>query len=229
MTAVLIDTETTGLNEPEAVEVAHAVLGATPREPAYAAAIAVQRLRPSKRCELGALATHHILDAELADCPPSSSYRLPEGTAYVIGHNIDYDWGAIGKPDVRRICTLAFARQLWPEADSHSLGAMLYLLLPPTLARAAQTGRHSARGDAHNTLVFLFRFILPLLPGAYSWETLWRYSERARVPKVMPFGKHRGELIADLPGDYVQWCLRQGDDFGDEYLRRALTTYRVAR
>ena len=24
---------------------------------------------------------------------------------------------------------------------------------------------------------------------------------------VMPFGKHRGEKISDLPSDYIEWCL----------------------
>lgn len=31
----------------------------------------------------------------------------------------------------------------------------------------------------------------------------------------MPFGKHRGCLIADLPGNYLNWFAREGFPSGD--------------
>jgi uncharacterized protein (DUF3820 family) len=30
------------------------------------------------------------------------------------------------------------------------------------------------------------------------------------VSRVMPFGKHKGRLIADLPGNYLNWFAREG-------------------
>ena len=30
------------------------------------------------------------------------------------------------------------------------------------------------------------------------------------VSLEMPFGKHKGRIIADLPGDYLNWFARQG-------------------
>ena len=30
------------------------------------------------------------------------------------------------------------------------------------------------------------------------------------VTRVMPFGKHKGMLIADLPGNYLNWFAREG-------------------
>ncbi|MCB8888711.1 DUF3820 family protein [Vreelandella malpeensis] len=30
------------------------------------------------------------------------------------------------------------------------------------------------------------------------------------VSKTMPFGKHQGTLIADLPGPYLNWFAREG-------------------
>ena len=30
------------------------------------------------------------------------------------------------------------------------------------------------------------------------------------VTRTMPFGKHKGHLIADLPGDYLRWFAREG-------------------
>jgi uncharacterized protein (DUF3820 family) len=30
------------------------------------------------------------------------------------------------------------------------------------------------------------------------------------VTQEMPFGKHKGQLIADLPGNYLNWFAREG-------------------
>ncbi len=30
------------------------------------------------------------------------------------------------------------------------------------------------------------------------------------VSRVMPFGKYKGRLIADLPGNYLNWFAREG-------------------
>ena len=40
------------------------------------------------------------------------------------------------------------------------------------------------------------------VPGAAELELL--------VTRVMPFGKHKGTLIADLPGNYLNWFAREG-------------------
>lgn len=35
------------------------------------------------------------------------------------------------------------------------------------------------------------------------------------VSQTMPFGKHKGTLIADLPGNYLRWFAREGFPKGD--------------
>ena len=35
------------------------------------------------------------------------------------------------------------------------------------------------------------------------------------VEIAMPFGKHQGRLIADLPGDYLNWFAREGFTKGE--------------
>ena len=45
-------------------------------------------------------------------------------------------------------------------------------------------------------------------------------SEIARIPTIMPFGKHKGLLLADVPSSYKQWLLGQSDV--DPFLRKAL-------
>jgi len=40
------------------------------------------------------------------------------------------------------------------------------------------------------------------LPGAADLELL--------LTRAMPFGKHKGTIIADLPGNYLNWFAREG-------------------
>lgn len=35
------------------------------------------------------------------------------------------------------------------------------------------------------------------------------------VERSMPFGKYQGRLIADLPGDYLNWFAREGFPKGE--------------
>lgn len=207
MTAYIFDTETTGMNAPEVVEAAWVKL-IKPRVSGFAETFC-QRYRPSKPIELGALATHHILDEDVADCPPSSSFSLPADCAYLIGHNVDYDWKAIGSPSVKRICTLALCRSFWPHLDSHSQSAMIYHLERES-AQHLLHAAHAALDDVQNCYLIL-EHILAASPTIETWEQLWKVSELARIPKVAPFGKHKGQPIESIPRQYAQWAMRQPD------------------
>lgn len=214
MKAIVIDTETTGINEPVLVEAAWIEVDAPCS--LHLGAQFEKRFNPGKPIEFGAMATHHITNEDVAQCPPASEFGLPDGVEYLIGHNVDFDWKVIGEPKVKRICTLAFSRAYWPD-DSHTLGAMLYRLNVPN-ARELLRGAHSALADARNCLTLL-SYIVPK-SGCRTWESLWQACELARVPTVMSFGKHKGRAIKDVPSDYKRWLLAQPDV--DEYLRKAL-------
>jgi uncharacterized protein (DUF3820 family) len=43
------------------------------------------------------------------------------------------------------------------------------------------------------------------------------------VTREMPFGKHKGTLIADLPGNYLNWFAREG--FPQGKIGRLLAAY----
>jgi exodeoxyribonuclease X len=214
--ALIFDTETTGINEPEIIEAAWLHIRG-PLSPEILETFE-QRFRPSKPIELGALATHHIMDEDLTGMLGSAAFSIPGDVTHLIGHNIDYDWKLAGSPNVRRICTLALSRYLFPTIDSHTQSSMLYHFERAT-ARQNLIGAHSALADVHNCRRVL-GFLVALLPRIQTWDDLWQISEIARVPSVMSFGKHKGELIRNVPNDYKQWLLRQADI--DPYLRQAL-------
>lgn len=215
MIAIILDTETTGLDKPEVIELACAEFRLD-----YALGnISVSRYRPSKPIQWGAMAIHHILPDELHQCPSASEVELPVAS-YWIGHNIDFDWEVLGKPDVKRIDTLALARKVWPDLDSHSQSALYYFTQGASKeTRYVLRNAHSAVVDitiCHEILIVLLRSLPPLLNGIQS---LWELSEEARIPTKMHFGKHKGDLIASVPRAYVQWYRRQ--ETTDPYLLEA--------
>lgn len=217
MNAIVFDTETTGVNEPALIEAAWLRLDA-PRRLSVLERFE-QRYAPGKPIELGAMAVHHIIDADLEGCPPASTFRLPDGVDYLIGHKVDFDWEVIGRPALRRIDTLCLARAVWPELDAYSLGALSYHVGDRREAREKLRNAHSAIADVA-LCVDLLRAIVTRLDGVDTWEALWHVSEDARLPRTMPFGKHKGLPIREVPADYRRWLLGQADV--DPYLRRAL-------
>lgn len=170
------------------------------------------------------MAVHHILPQDLAGKTSFKTFRLPKDTIYLIGHNIDYDVEAIarcGQPieHIKPICTLALARSIWPDLDSHNLSALSYYLSEDLSAtREMLKNAHNAKIDVLITAQLLHKIVKIL--DVQSIESLYQASQQARLPQYMPFGKHKGTLLMDLPHDYAHWLLRQ--DNINTYLRQAL-------
>ena len=170
------------------------------------------------------MAVHHIIPEDLANKPLYTSFRLPEETIYLIGHNIDYDIDALARcgqdvTHIKGICTLALARDIWLGLDSYNLSALSYHL-SQDLAHTRQMLRsaHNAKTDVLITAELVEHIIKKL--HLDSIEALYEASQAARLPKYMPYGKHKGLALAELPADYVRWLLKQ--DNVNIYLRQAL-------
>lgn len=215
--AIIFDSETTGLSDPEIIESAFVRLDWSDNfnhvEAGYS------RYKPSKPIELGAMAIHNIMDEDLEnESLRSIDFKLPDNVQYLIGHNIDFDWTVIGKPDVFRIDTLALSRHFWPELESHKQSAMLYHL-ERSRARDLVKNAHCALDDVMNCSILLSH-IINAIGYKPTWKELWDLSEVARIPIKMPFGKYYGRLIKDVPNDYIRWLKKQPDL--DPYLLKAL-------
>jgi len=219
VTAIIIDTETTD-NKPEEAEAMSLAFVHLDIETGLVSAPHESFYKPSKPPKFGALATHHILMEEVEGMPPSKEALAHVDSAeYWIGHNIDFDWTVLGKPQrVKRICTLALSRALWPECDSHSLSSMAYYLLGATEeTRARVKSAHSALADVH-LCASILQVILSLLKP-HSLQDLYEESEDARIPRIMTFGKHKGKKIEEVDRGYSNWYRKQPDP--DPYLLEA--------
>lgn len=215
MTAIILDTETTDKVEGEVIELAHASFD-------IAAGVGtpwVGRYAPKKNTTYGALAVHHILPEELIGKPPSDLARTEVPPVdYWIGHNIDFDWKALGQPKIKRICTLALARSLYPDLDSHTQTALMYFFFGSTDAtRTRLKDAHSAGADILMCADIL-KAMLPKL-GVVNLSQLWEASEDARIPRKMTFGKFAGQPISAVDRGYSNWYRRQPDP--DPYLLEA--------
>lgn len=212
MYAHIFDTETTGFNEPQVIQAASQLLkldgGFGP--------LFAKFYRNTKQIELGAMATHHIVSSALQTYSPWDNLEFPSyvSDGYMIGHNVDYDWEVVGKPNVKRICTLAMARTFWPQLDSHSQSALMYYAYGEE-ARPLVQGAHNAEQDVWNLTQLWGKLFLPeitqRLGPLTSWEQVWALSEDCRIPRIMTFGKYKGQSINDVDRGYIQWYLRQPD------------------
>lgn len=217
--AFILDSETTSNKHPHPIEVAYVEFG--PRGQLLNTPT-VMRFKPPAPVEFGTMAVHHILPEELEDCPPYDPLLLPM-MDYVIGHNVDFDADCCQVPGhVKRICTLAMARAVWPNT-SHTQSALLYMLSDDRAhTRERLRAAHSAGAD----VVFcheILTAILHELPHIRSLPELYAFSEECRIPKVMTFGKFSGSPIQHVENGWRQWYRRQSDK--NPYLLKAFELY----
>ena len=155
---------------------------------------------------------------------------LISGFEYLIGHNIDFDMAVLKNAGVthepKLICTNAMANYLLPTLESHKLVSLLYHF-HRYVARAQARDAHAAIADIYFTELVLGSLIdLANSQGheISDVESLYEFSEMARVPTHMSFGKHKGEAIADLAASsdgagYLKWLVKQENI--DPYLAEA--------
>lgn len=174
--------------------------------------------------DYGAMAVHHIIEADLIGKPSYKTFQMPVDTAYVIAHNVQYDLNVLKHCGIdiskyKPICTLALARMVFPDAPAHTVGALSYMLSADQgQTRELLKEAHNAKADILLTADILKHLIRGL--GVRSMEELHQASEKALIPTHIVFGKHKGTAIAELPADYVRWLL--GQDALDTHLRTAL-------
>lgn len=219
MSSLILDTETSDTENAEVLSLAWAA------SPFHESEAQMVFFKPSRPIKFGALAVHHILEEDLAGSRPSSEAPgVAPKVDYWIGHNIDFDWRVMGEPPVKRICTLALSRSLWPELDAHNLSAVAYYVLGATPeTRALLRSAHNALAD-----VLICSKILDVIVKVLrvtDERQLWELSEEARIPKIMTFGKHKGKPISDVDRGYANWYRRQEDT--DPYLLEAFKRARI--
>lgn len=134
----------------------------------------------------------------------------------LICHNISFDlrflrpyWGVSAT-----LCTMKAARKLIPESPDHKLQTLKFFL---GWSQNIE-GAHSAAGDVAD----LFE-LLKILVGRSGMDLFGLLGYHMRPEKLthMPWGKHKGVPLEELPKQYRSWLLTLPDL--DESLRWSLT------
>ena len=158
-----------------------------------------------------ARAVHHITTAETEGLPPFNAEALRADLSIVnamAAHNSDFEtkfFHAAGTV----ICTYKSALRVWPQATSHSNGALRYwledqgLITPaPSLCRPA----HRAGPDAYITAWLL----KALLETGATGKEMAGWTKEPRLFPTCPIGeKWRGKPWADVDPGFLGWMLRQ--------------------
>lgn len=161
-------------------------------------------------------AVHHITLADVAGCEPFGHRDrdlIAGGVQAIVAHNAAFEISFLGEPDVPVICTYKAALRVWPDAPSHSNGALRYWLEDAgklSLSHDLAMPPHRAGPDAYVTAHILKALFNEGATGKQM--VAW-----TKEPKLMPritFGKHRGLDWKDAPASYLAWIV--GSDMDDD-------------
>jgi DNA polymerase III epsilon subunit-like protein len=138
----------------------------------------------------------------------------------IVAHNVDYDKGVFEARyntskalDYDWVCTLRMARKLFkddPTVEKYTLGYLRYRF---DLDVADDLPMHRASADAY-VAAKLFEYLLEVAEEQGVFDNLM--DTRARliewlaepiVTTIMPFGKHKGKKLTEVPADYWAWAL----------------------
>lgn len=171
-----------------------------------------------------ASAIHHLLDRDVAGAEPASKgalallansppWRGPEKPLALVAHNaaFEQEWLTPYLPaDLKWICTMKVAAQLFPDFKSHGNQALKYKLgidLPEALCHPP----HRAGPDAFVTAHILARM---LTETSVSQMVLW-----TRMPRLMtkcPIGDQwRGKPWAEVDAGFLRWMIDKPIDDKD--------------
>jgi len=212
---VVIDTETTGLDPSvdRVVEIAAA---------RYQAGQCVDELYSLVDPELpippAASAIHHITNSDIAGAPTINELRDAVvrfvGNAQIVAHNAAFDRSFLPFLAHKRwLCTMRLARHLWPDAPNFKNHTLRYLLGVELSAKHS----HRAQADVAATAGVLFKALEAYRAQGHTATigSLLRFVDSPVKINRMPFGKHSGSTLNEVPTDYLQWLVREyrGDDY----------------
>jgi exodeoxyribonuclease X len=145
---------------------------------------------------------------------------------YVVGHNYFYDMKVLNRYNIilptNSICTWRMAKKLFNSMESIEETNLPYLRFALELDIPIEMRCHRAGNDSFITAKLL-EVLVDLLEESDIIDVNQPYGpqiqEWASSPIIyerMPFGKHRGELMKDIPKSYWQWAARSTDWFNEE-------------
>jgi len=242
MKYLILDTETTGLHAPQACEIAYISMPESFLDfksnlkdsfdsnfdfelKNHFNFVFNSRFKPNKPIDPQAAKVTGIYDKDVAHEPNIDSFKLPEETSCLIGHNIGFDHKVLSYKDYSAplkldlICTKELSQLAFQGCNTknNKLTTLFEHFYPKHTAILEKA--HGAYQDCLMVYMLMYQ-ILEKLPAIESWEQLIKLcsqgkksyeelSELKKVIEVMPFGKHKGTKMSEVPKDYLKWLAKQ--------------------
>ncbi|SJN23533.1 putative quorum-sensing-regulated virulence factor [Psychrobacter sp. JB385] len=197
-TALVIDTETDQGRDPRPIQVA-TINVATGFE-------WMKYFNSGRTISPIVIKVHGITDDDVAGLERFNlaEFELPE---YLIGHNVRFDWRVIGSPSAKLICTVRLARVAFPEWRAYGQSRCIEQLLGREEASLMTIAAHDALGDARMCHLLYQACCERLGIAPTDFAAAHAIANKANPVSKMPFGKHKGTPIKDVPISYVKWML----------------------
>lgn len=164
-------------------------------------------VNPGMPIKFGAMATHHIsqAEAETGIDPDEARRRVESGADYLCSHNNEFDRKFIPGNRLPWICTYKVAKTVWPNLQSHKNGAIRYEL-DLCIGDERAEPSHRAGPDTWVTAHILLK-LLPLL----TLQEMVTISRNPLLMEKINFGQHDGARFVDLPDSYLDWMINKSD------------------
>lgn len=177
---------------------------------------------PGRPIAIEAMAVHHITNEMVQDKPPFKGSPACENLksllnidrGIVVAHNAKFDVDMLEREGIRAdraICTYKLSRYLDKEGTipQYNLQYLRYYL-----KLDIEAVPHSALGDIL-VLEGLFRRIRARFDPAGEEDAAAQMLKISNEPVLiarMPFGKHKGRLMDQVPKDYLEWLQKTDID-----------------
>ncbi len=161
-----------------------------------------------------ASAIHHITDEMVASAPSFAVIgqefaEFCQGEVVLIAHNNDnfdlpflrneFARHQLEMPSWKFFDTLKWARKYRPDLPRHTLQFLREIY------SIEANNAHRALDD-----VIVLHQVFTAMTDDLPMEEVLALISHTRPLQHMPFGKHQGVLLKDVPKDYVQWLAKSG-------------------
>lgn len=146
-------------------------------------------------------AVHHISFDECKNASPFNPERMfSQPCDAIAAHNAEFETKFFQSP-VPVICTYKSALRVWPDAPSHSNGALRYWLEDHVLTQPA----HRAGPDTYVTA----HILLALFNAGATGKEMVAWTKEPRLLPKCTLGKFRGKPWSEVEAGFLGWMLRQ--------------------
>lgn len=161
-----------------------------------------------------ATAIHHITDEMVADAPSfavigAEFIEFCSGDVVLIAHNNDtfdyhflrHEFGrhGIGMPSWKFLDSLKWARRYRPDLPRHTLQFLREMY------GVAANNAHRALDD-----VIVLHQVFSMMVDDISIDDAYHLLNKPKSIQHMPFGKHQGQPLSQIPSSYVRWLSSSG-------------------